>query len=146
VTDPTRLWSFVRRFRSDPAQEVLPIDALVSHFTSVFNRTSDPIPIVFCEEFFAVKDQALDLPFTVSELETAVKSLDRLTAPGATGIGNDVLIELFQLPGGPQFLLDFFNACFEGAGYLICGGGQKLSCFIRARVMWPTQAHTGELL
>ncbi len=113
-SDPTRLWSFVRRFRTQPGQEVLPIDALVTHFTSVFNRMSDPLPIVFCENFYAISDDVLDVPFTMGELEVAVKSLDKSTAPGAMGIGNEILIELFQLPGGPQFFLDFFNACFDG--------------------------------
>jgi hypothetical protein len=112
--DPTRLWSFVRRFRIQPGQEVLPIDALVAHFTTVFNRASDPLPIVFCENFSRIVDEDLDVPFKMSELEAAVKALDKSTAPGATGIGNDILIELFHLPGGPKFFLDFFNACFEG--------------------------------
>lgn len=113
-SDPMRLWSFVRRFRSVPVQDVLPIDALVSHFTAVFNRVSDPIPLVFCERFFEVTDLDLDVPFAMSELESAVHSLDHSTAPGATGIGNDILRDLFELPGGPQFFLHLFNACFEG--------------------------------
>jgi hypothetical protein len=40
--------------------------------------------------------------------------LDCGTAPGVTGIGNDILREVFLLPGGPQFFLNLFNACLEG--------------------------------
>jgi hypothetical protein len=109
--DPGQLWSFVRKFRVSAERDVLPIDILVHHFSSVFNRVSDPVPIVFCDNFEVLCEE-LDPPFTVSELETAFKSLVRGTAPGVTGIGNDVLIELFRLPGGPEFFLSLFNACF----------------------------------
>jgi hypothetical protein len=112
-SDPTKLWAFVRRFRVQQDQGVLPIDVLVSHFTAVFNRQSDPVPMVFCSNFFAPSDVVLDGLFTLSELEVAVNALDRGTAPGVSGIGNDVLKELFRLPGGPGFFLDMFNACME---------------------------------
>jgi hypothetical protein len=46
-------------------------------------------------------------------LEAAVRELDRGTAPGVTGIGNDVLLELFRLPGGSSFMLSLYNACFD---------------------------------
>jgi hypothetical protein len=111
--DPTRLWSFFRRFRLDPAQGVLPIDALVSHFGAVFNRTSDPVPMIFCENF-DVEDAVLDVSFSLSELAVAIRSSDKNSAPGITGIGNDILVELYHLPGGPEFYLNLFNACFEG--------------------------------
>jgi hypothetical protein len=112
--DPTRLWAFVRKFRVRDSQGVLPIDALAAHFTAVFNRVSDPVPMVFCDRNFAVDDPALDEEFTMAELESAFKELDRGTAPGVTGIGNDILLDVFHLPGGPQFFLNLFNACFEG--------------------------------
>ncbi len=112
--DPAKLWSLIRRFRVSSGQDVLPIDALVTHFQAVFNRASDPLPIVFCDHDFAEKDDLLDAPFVMSELETAVNSLDKKSAPGVTGIGNDVLCELFLLPRGPEFLLSLFNACLIG--------------------------------
>ncbi len=65
-------------------QGVLPIDVLIGHFSAVFNRTADPVPMVFCEEDFAVSDAELDVLFTVEELEMAVRELDRGTAPGVT--------------------------------------------------------------
>jgi hypothetical protein len=73
-SDPTKLWSFVRRFRTQPGQEVLPINALVLHFTAVFNRESDSVPLVFCENFFAASDDDLDASFTMSELEMAFRA------------------------------------------------------------------------
>jgi hypothetical protein len=30
-------------------------------------------------------------------------------------VGNDVLLDLYKLPGGPEFFLNLFNACLEGA-------------------------------
>ncbi len=98
----------------EPEQGALPIDTLVHHFCAVFNRASDPVPVVFsgaapCE------DEALDRLFEMTELGAAVGCLSRGTAPGGTGIGNDVLLDLFRLPGAPDFLLNLFNACLEGA-------------------------------
>ncbi len=113
-SDPTRLWAFVRKFRVRNDQGVLPIDTLAAHFSAVFNRVTDPVPMVFCERFFAVSDPLLDVEFTLDELDSAFRALERGTAPGVTGIGNDVLLELFHLPGGPQFFLNLFNACLEG--------------------------------
>jgi hypothetical protein len=112
--DPTKLWSLVKRFRVSADHGVLPIDTLVHHFCSVFNRTSDPIPVVFsgCSPSH---DDSLDRPFELSELERAIGDLSRGTAPGGTGIGNDVLIDLFEVPGAPEFLLNLFNACLGGA-------------------------------
>ncbi len=92
---------------------MLPIDVLVRHFNSVFNRLTDPLPVVFCSAFFVPSDPALDPLFTLSELEVAFRKLSNSTAPGVTGIGNDVLKELYRLPGGPEFFLDMFNACLE---------------------------------
>ncbi len=112
--DPTRLWSFVRKFRVKQDQGVLPVDILVQHFSAVFNRQSDPVPMVFCECNFAASDDWLDEFFSHSELEAAFKALDRGTAPGVTGIGNDILRDLYGLPGGPDFFLNLFNACLEG--------------------------------
>ncbi len=112
--DPTRLWGFVRKFRVRQDQGVLPIDILVSHFSAVFNRVADPVPMVFCEHDFAVSDLELDSLFTSDELEFSVRELDRGTAPGVTGIGNDILKDLYRLPGGSEFFLGLFNACLEG--------------------------------
>jgi hypothetical protein len=112
--DPTRLWSFIRKFRVQNSQGSLPIDTLVTHFAAVFNQTTDPVPMVFCEREFAISDPVLDELFTVCELETAMKELDHGTAPGVTGIGNDILLDLFRLPDGPNFFLSMSNACFEG--------------------------------
>ncbi len=111
--DPTKLWAFVRRFRVHQDQGVLPVDVLVKHFNAVFNRTTDPVPAVFCSAFFLPSDPALDPLFTLSELEAAFRKLTGGTAPGVTGIGNDVLKELYRLPGGPEFFLDMFNACLD---------------------------------
>ncbi len=113
-TDPTRLWSFVRKFRVEQSQGVLPIDVLVCHFKSVFNRVSDPVPMVFCERDFEISDPETDEIFTLSELEAAFVGLDRGSAPGVTGIGNGVLTDLYRLPDGPYFFLNLFNACFLG--------------------------------
>jgi hypothetical protein len=93
---------------------VLPIDTLAHHFRAVFNRKGDPIPVVFVGRS-PCEDETLDQPFTVEELELAMRELSPGTAPGGTGIGNDVLLDLFKLPGAPEFLLSFFNACLEGA-------------------------------
>jgi hypothetical protein len=113
-SDPTQLWSFVRKFRVQSSQGVLPIDVLVDHFKAVFNRVTDTIPMVFCECDFEVRDEEMDSPFSISELESAFRVLDRGSAPGITGIGNGVLQDLFRLPDGPQFFLHLFNACFLG--------------------------------
>jgi hypothetical protein len=78
----------------------------------VFNRASDPLPLVFCERDFAISDDVLDVPIILSELEAAVRTLDNSSAPGVTGIGNDVIREIFLLPSGPDFLVSLFNACF----------------------------------
>ncbi len=114
LDDPTRLWALVKRFRVGAEQGSLPIDTLVHHFCAVFNRTSDPIPVVFSGPV-PREDEALDCLFTVEELESAMRELSRGTAPGGTGVGNDVLLDLFELPGAPDFLLNLFNACLEGA-------------------------------
>ncbi len=118
-SDPTRLWSFVRRFRVQGSQGDLPIDVLAGHFAAVFNRATDPVPMVFCENYFAVSDPSTDELFTVDEVSAAFRGLDRGTAPGVTGIGNDILLELFRLPDGPLFFTNLFNACLEG-GTLPC--------------------------
>ncbi len=114
LDDPTRLWSLVKKFRVASDQGVLPIDTLVHHFRAVFNRTGDPVPVVFAGSS-PRDDEVLDRLFTNQELEMAVRELSRGTAPGCTGIGNDVLLDMFVLPGAPEFLLSFFNACLEGA-------------------------------
>jgi hypothetical protein len=59
--------------------------------------------MVFCANFFAASDPVLDGWFSLSELEVAFHSLDRGTAPGVSGIGNDVLKDLYRLPCGPEF-------------------------------------------
>jgi hypothetical protein len=87
---------------------------LAAHFKAVFNRVSDPVPMVFCEHSFAAKDPVLDAAFTVEELVAALGELDRGTAPGVTGVGNDVLLDVSRLPGGLEFFLNLFNACLEG--------------------------------
>jgi hypothetical protein len=116
LDDPTRLWSLVKKFRvGTESGSSLPIDTLVHHFCSVFNREGDPVPVVFCDPFPSEEDSDLDAPFSLEELEGAVRGLSRGTAPGTTGVGNDVLISLFHLPGGPEFFLALFNACLEGA-------------------------------
>jgi hypothetical protein len=91
----------------------LPIDTLAAHFTAVFNHVSDPVPIVFCDEFKPA-DDALDQLSSLDEVEAAFGGLDRGTAPGVTRIGNDVLLDLFRLPDGPNFFLHLFNACLLG--------------------------------
>ncbi len=114
LDDPTRLWSLVKKFRVGSDTGALPIDTLVQHFCSVFNREGDPVPFVFKDALF-VEDEALDTPFSHDELESAVRELSKGTAPGATGIGNDVILSLIKLPGGADFYLCLFNACLEGA-------------------------------
>lgn len=114
IDDPSRLWSVVKRFRSANDQGSLPIDTLVRHFCAVFNRTLDPIPVVFGSSHPA-EDDGLDRLFDLDELEAAVRDLLGGTAPGPTGIGNDVLKTLHSLPDGPTFLLNLFNACLLGA-------------------------------
>jgi hypothetical protein len=113
LDDPSRLWSWIRRFRTDSEQDVLPIDALVGHFRAVFNRASDPIPLVFVDDSVPT-DDPIDSPFTLEELDSAMGLLSRGTAPGATGIGNDILLDLYRLEGGPAFFLNLFNACLLG--------------------------------
>ncbi len=117
LDDPTRLWATVKRFRTTADQGSLPVDTLVHHFCAVFNRASDPVPVVFCGSF-PVEDDLLDALFTSSELDRAVSDLSRGTAPGTTGVGNDILLALYELPGGPEFFLSLFNACLEGASLL----------------------------
>ncbi len=112
--DPTHLWSMVRKFRVSQDRGALPIDTLVHHFCSVFNRTGDPIPVVFCGDGPLV-DEELDRSFSFEELDLAVKNLSKGTAPGPTGVGNDVLQSLYAAPGGAEFFLHLFNACLEGA-------------------------------
>jgi hypothetical protein len=90
------------------------VDTLVRHFCSVFNRTGDPVPFVF-EDVGPLDDETLDRCFSMEELTAAIKGLSRGTAPGTTGIGNDVLRELFDTTGGAEFFLCLFNACLEGA-------------------------------
>ncbi len=112
--DPTRFWAFVKKFRVSDEQGVLPIDTLVHHFSAVFNRMSDPIPVVFVGRY-PCEDDALDAPFVIEELDRAMGELSRGTAPGGTGVGNDVLLELYKVPGASDFFLNLFNACLEGA-------------------------------
>jgi hypothetical protein len=73
--------------------------------------------MVFCERDFEISDPMLDELFTEEELEAAFRELNRGTAPGVTGIGNDILLDLFELPGGPRFFLNLFNACLEGGSF-----------------------------
>jgi hypothetical protein len=49
-SDPTRLWSMVKRFRSTAASGGVPVETLCAHFQAVFNRVSDPVPFVFLRE------------------------------------------------------------------------------------------------
>ncbi len=114
LDDPSRLWALVKKFRVSQEQGSLPVDTLVHHFQSVFNRTGDAVPFVFAEPG-SVGDDVLDPCFSMEELESAFGQLARGTAPGTTGIGNDVLRSLFTVPGGPDFFLCLFNACLEGA-------------------------------
>ncbi len=114
LDDPTRLWAMVKKFRVGSDTGALPIDTLVQHFRSVFNREGDPVPFVFRDALY-VEEDALDAPFTQEELESAVRELSKGTAPGPTGIGNDVILSLIQLPGAADFFLCLFNACLEGA-------------------------------
>ena len=111
-SDPTRLWNYVRRFRSPGASGGVPLDVLRLHFISVFNRIADPIPLVFYEPSGYLVS-SLDKRFTMSELELGLRELKKDTAPGPNGIGNDVLLSLAKLPECLDFFLCLFNACFE---------------------------------
>jgi hypothetical protein len=75
---------------------------------------SDPVPVVFSGHS-PCKDEKLDKPFDVEELESALRELSRGTAPGSTGIGNNILLDVSKLPGALDFMLNLFNACLEGA-------------------------------
>jgi hypothetical protein len=70
--------------------------------------------MIFCEQDFAISDLDLDALFSHNEIKAAVRELDRGTAPGVTGIGNNILKDLFNLPRGSEFFLGLFNACLEG--------------------------------
>jgi hypothetical protein len=102
----------VRKFRTGPVQPSLPIDVLVHHFSAVFNRVTDPVPVVFQENFSSTVDEFLDSPFSLDELDAVFRSLDRSSAPGVSGVGYDVLQDLFRLPDGPVFFQNLFSACF----------------------------------
>jgi hypothetical protein len=114
ANDPVRLWTFVRKFRVNQSQDALPIDVLVQHFSAVFNRSTDPVPVVFCDNFEEIRDELLDPLFTLTELDRAFSALHHGMAPGASGIGNDVILDLYRVEGGPTFFLHLFNACFSG--------------------------------
>ncbi len=113
LDDPTRLWALVKRFRVSSEQGALPIDTLVHNFSAVFNRASDPVPVVFVGRH-PIEIDSLDRSFDLDKLEAAMRELSRGTAPGGTGIGKDILLDLFKIPGAPDFFLNLFNACLEG--------------------------------
>ncbi len=112
--DHTQLWKVVRNFRLDPdASEGMPIDALCEHFTSLFNRVGDSISVRFAYAF-APHGAFLDSRFTMGELESVLRELDRGSAPGPSGVGNDVILHLVEVVGCKRFLLNLYNGCFEG--------------------------------
>ncbi len=112
--DHTRLWKVIRNFRLDPdASQGLPVDTLCEHFVSLFNRGSDGISLPFLHSF-APFNEALDRRFTMVELESALGALKANSAPGQSGIGNDVILELADVKGFKRLLLNLFNGCLEG--------------------------------
>jgi hypothetical protein len=112
--DPSLLWKTIRNFRLDPcAAQGLPVEALCLHFCHLFNRSSDPISLSFAYPF-AAEDRDLDSRFTAQELERAFSELKRNVAPGPSGSGNDVILDLKNFPGFQPFLLDLYNACLLG--------------------------------
>jgi hypothetical protein len=112
--DHVKLWKVVRNFRLDPdASQGLPVDALCSHFVSLFNRQGDSISLRFVYAFVP-SVPSLDGRFSMSELEAVLGDLDRGSAPGPSGVGNDVILSLVEVVGCKRFLLNVFNACFEG--------------------------------
>jgi hypothetical protein len=112
--DPRTLWKTVRNFRLDPAaSQGLPVDALCSHFQLLFNRPSDCFSLSFTYDFLPECSQ-LDTRFTLSELDQVFSDLSSGVAPGPSGVGNDVILDLSKVPGCREFLLDLYNACFLG--------------------------------
>jgi hypothetical protein len=113
-TDHTLLWKTLRNFRLDPeASQGLPVDALCAHFSNLFNRDSDVISLPFVYPFLPFSEE-LDVRFTMAELEVALGELRTGSAPGPSGVGNDVILGLTNLPGFKRLLLNLFNGCLEG--------------------------------
>jgi hypothetical protein len=112
--DHTQLWKVVRNFRldSDSAQG-LPVDALCTHFSQLFNRAGDSISLRFSYAF-TPGNINLDRRFSMEELEIVIRELDRGSAPGSSGVGNDVILELVEVVGCKRFVLNLFNTCLDG--------------------------------
>ncbi len=112
--DHTQLWKVVKNFRLDPdASQGLPVDALCSHFVSLFNRQGDCVSLRFVYKF-APCNANLDARFSLDELNVVLGELERGSAPGPSGIGNDVILSLVEVVGCKRFLLNLFNAYLEG--------------------------------
>ncbi len=112
--DHTQLWKVVRNFRLDPdASQGMPVDALCAHFSTLFNRQGDNVSIRFAYAF-TPRSAYLDSRFSMEELEAVLRDLDRGSAPGPSGVGNDVILSLVEVTGCKRFLLNLYNSCFEG--------------------------------
>jgi hypothetical protein len=113
-TEHDRKGKVIRNFRLDPdASQGLPVDSLCLHFTTLFNRPGDSISLCFAYAFTPYNAD-LDKRFSMEEFETVLGELERGSAPGPSGIGNDVILDLVKVDGCKRFLLNLFNGCFEG--------------------------------
>ncbi len=112
--DHTQLWKVIRNFQMDPdASQGMPIDALCTHFSSLFNREGESISVRFAYAI-SPRSEQLDARFTMEELDQALSELDRGSAPVPSGVGNDVILSLVELTGSKRFLLNLYNGCLEG--------------------------------
>ncbi len=131
--DHTQLWKIVRNFRLDPdASQGLPVDALCEHFKSLFNRVGDPISVRFAYAF-TPHVPFLDSRFTMGELESVIGELDRGSAPGPSGVGNDVILSLVEVVGCKRFLLNLYNACLEGGSIPAAWGHCEMFILYKGR-------------
>ncbi len=126
--DPAALWKTIKNFRLDPAAaQGLPVDTLCKHFHQLFNRVNDAVSLPFMYEFSPVASE-LDARFTSAELDRVFSELRKDVAPGPSGIGNEVILALRELPGAQRFLLDLFNGCLLGGS--IPEAWQKCEMFL----------------
>jgi hypothetical protein len=108
------------------------VEALCSHFQQLFNRPGDIISLPFVYPFISA-DEGLDSRFTYQDLDRALSELKRNVAPGPSGTGNDVILDLQDVPGFRRCLLDLYNACLLGrVAYRVPGGSAR--CFYCTRV------------
>jgi hypothetical protein len=100
VKEPHKYWKAIKSLRNPPAlpKSSIPSRTWHSHFSEIFNPPTQRqfTPPAFPQ--YQAKDEILDAPFNIFELQLAIKKLKNSKAPGPDLIPNEV----WKLLTGPN--------------------------------------------